>query len=84
MVKIGRRGVITLPKKLRNNLGIIEGGVLNVFEKKGSIILKPNGKGDDIILASIRKSLDDLRRGAYIEFGSITEFEKKLKAYNDD
>jgi len=81
-IKVGQRGVITLPKKLRETLGIAEGGVLSAYEKEGALILQPGGKGDDAVLASIRQGLEDIRRGAYIEFGSIEEFERELKKYN--
>ena len=83
-IKVGQRGVVTLPKKLRVALGIAEGGVLNAYEKDGALILKLGGKGDDAVLASIRAGLDEIRRGEYIEFGSIAEFEKKMRAYNED
>jgi len=82
-IKVGQRGVVTLPKKLRTALGITEGGVLHAYEKNGAIILKWNEKEEDAVLASIREGLEDIRRGEYIEFGSIGELHRKVKKYAD-
>lgn len=76
-IKVGQRGVVTLPKKMREALGVVEGGVLEVQEKDGTLVIAPHGAGDDAVLASIREGLEDIKCGRYIEFGSIKEFHEK-------
>jgi AbrB family looped-hinge helix DNA binding protein len=80
-VKIGQRGVITLPKKMRERIGAFEGEVLSVQEKNGTLVLAPKGS-DDPVLAAVRTALEDIKRGDYIEFGSLEEFDRELKKYN--
>lgn len=80
-VKVGQRGIITLPKKMRDALGIAEGGMLDVREKNGTLVLAPHGSGDDAVLTEIRKGLRDIKQGKYIEFGSAKEFKQKMKQY---
>ncbi len=82
-VKVGQRGVVTLPKKMRMALGIAEGGVLGVSEKNGALLLEPQLRGDNPVLTAIHKGLEEIRRGEFIEFGSITELHKKAKRYAD-
>ena len=76
-VKVGQRGVVTLPKHMRDALGIVEGGVLGVHEKNGTLVLAPQNSGDDAILADIRNGLEDIKHRRYIEFGSLKEFREK-------
>ena len=82
LVKIGKRGVITLPKKMRDTLGITEGGVLTVREKNGTLVLEPHCAEDDSVLAEIRKGLEDIKQGRYIEFDSAKEFRQKMKEHD--
>jgi len=80
-IKVGQRGVITLPKKMRDALGVAEGGVLSVHEKNGTLILAPQRSLDDSVLIEIRKGLEDIKQGRYIEFGSLKEFRRKMKQH---
>ena len=79
-----QRGLLTLPKKLRDALSLEEGQVLRVEQVDGKIFLEPQQSSLDKDLArDIRKGLQDIKAGNFIEFGSISEFHKKLKKYED-
>ena len=80
-ITVGQRGVITLPKKLREKLGFVEGEVLSAYEKDGALVLKTHTAKTDPVLESIRRGLEDIKHGRYIEFGSIEELDKKLKEW---
>ena len=81
---IKQRKLVTLPKKLRDSLGLAEGTVLRVKTSNGNILLEPDKKMSalDIVLAAyIIQSKEDLKHGRYIEFSTIEEFNKKMKHY---
>lgn len=80
-IKVGQRGVITLPKKVREAFGIVDGGILGVREERGVLVLEPQYSGDDAVLADIRNGLREIQRGEYITFASIPELHKKAKKY---
>lgn len=83
-IKLQQRGLITLPKKLRDLLAIEEGQVLRVELSGNRIILEPQFSSKDTELAKdIKESLDDIKKGKFIEFGSIEEFHKKLDRYEN-
>ena len=54
-IKLQQRGLLTLPKKLRDSLGLEEGQVLRVKTDSGKIILEPQMSSVDEILASRAK-----------------------------
>ncbi|XKT74481.1 MAG: AbrB/MazE/SpoVT family DNA-binding domain-containing protein [Patescibacteria group bacterium UBA2163] len=82
-VKVGQRGVITLPKKIREALGVGEGGILAVREQNGTLVLEPHGASSDPVLADIRAGLEDIKRGNFIEFSNLEEFDEKVDSYED-
>jgi len=41
LVKIQPKGLLTIPKKLREKLGFVEGEFARVKEKKGRLIIEP-------------------------------------------
>ncbi len=85
-ITIKQRGLVTLPKKLRDSLGLIEGTVLRVTTSKGNIVLETDKKMSalDIELASaIKQSKEDIKHGRYIEFSTIKEFHEKLAQYKN-
>ena len=85
-VTIKQRGIVTLPKKLRDSLGLTEGTVLRVTTSKGNIVLEPDKKMSalDIELAlAIKQSKEDLKHGRYIDFSTIKEFHEKLAQYKN-
>lgn len=83
-IKLQQRGLLTLPKKLRDALSLKEGQILTVEHTNGKIILAPQTSTVDSELAhAITQGLEDIKRGKFIEFGSTAEFHKKLKHYAD-
>lgn len=83
-IKLQQRGLLTLPKKLRDSLSLKEGQILTVRETGGKIILEPQTSTIDSELArAITQGLADIKQGRFIEFGSTAEFHKKLKHYAD-
>ncbi len=83
-VKLQQRGLLTLPKKLRDDLALQEGQILTVKQEGGRIILEPQTSVVDTELAAaLKQGLIDIKEGNFIEFGSTAEFQKKLKQYED-
>ncbi len=41
IIKVQNKGLITLPKNIRQELGILEQGYVRVFTKKGKVIIEP-------------------------------------------
>lgn len=81
-IKLQQRGVLTLPKKVRDSLNVSEGDVFTVSQNKNQIILERTNTSDSALLNDIKQSLKDIQDGKFIEFGSIPEFKKKLKEYD--
>jgi len=83
-IKLQQRGLLTLPKKLRDALSLKEGQVLRIQHAGGKIILEPQNSTIDSDLAqAITQGLEDIKSGKFIEFGSTTEFHNKLSQYVD-
>ncbi len=83
-IKLQQRGLLTLPKKLREALSLREGQILNVQQLDGKIILEPQMSTIDSELAkAITQGIEDIKRGKFIEFGSTDELHSKLKHYED-
>ncbi|MEK7567969.1 MAG: AbrB/MazE/SpoVT family DNA-binding domain-containing protein [Patescibacteria group bacterium] len=82
IIKIQQRGTLTLPKKIRESLNLSEGDVLRVSENDNRIVLERAEFPEATLLRDIEKSLNDIKRGKFIEFGSISEFKKKIKGYD--
>jgi AbrB family looped-hinge helix DNA binding protein len=83
-IKLQQRGLLTLPKKLRDALSLEEGQVLHVEHIDGKIILEPQQSVlDRQLAADIKQSLADIKNGRFIEFSSTAEFHEKLTRYED-
>lgn len=83
-IKLQQRGLITLPKKLRDSLSLEEGQVLHIEQSGNKIILEPQQISLDSQLAiDIKQGLQDIKNGNFIEFGTIEEFHKKLEKYEN-
>ena len=81
-IKLQQRGLLTLPKKLRDVLSLKEGQILNVHHLDGKIILEPQVATIDSELArAITQGLEDIKQGNFIEFGSTDELHSKLMKY---
>ena len=83
-IKLQQRGILTLPKKLRDQLGLTEGQSFRVEAKDNQIILEPELSAHDRqLMEDIKESLEDLKHGRYIEFSTLEEFDEKMKQYED-
>jgi len=82
-IKLQQRGVLTLPKKIRDVLGLEEGQSFKVTEKSGSIVLEPELTLDKQLAKDIKQGLEDIKNGRFIEFSTIEEFDEKMKWYED-
>jgi AbrB family looped-hinge helix DNA binding protein len=82
-IKIQQRGLLTLPKKIRDALGLEEGQVLQVTQSGQQIILEPQPALDRELAEAITQGLADIKAGNYIEFGSTDELHEKLETYED-
>lgn len=80
-IKLQQRGTLTLPKKIRQSLNLSEGDMLRVSENNNRIVLERADSGETVLLRDIDKSLNEIKMGKFIEFGSISEFKKKIKNY---
>ncbi len=83
-VKLQQRGVLTLPKKIRESFNITEGDVFTISQNESQIILERTNIDDSALFREIKQSLSDIKKGKFIEFGSIAEFKTKLKNYDAD
>ncbi len=83
-IQVQDRGVITIPKKLREALGLDKGDLLNVeLSDSGEVILSRAETIDKSILESSQKALKELREGkASGPFASMEEFHKYLESKN--
>lgn len=82
-VTIQQRGTITLPKKIREELDLSEGRSLRVSHDGPKIILEVVDDFDAQLLRDIKEGLEDIKKGNFIEFGSIKELHEKAEAYED-
>lgn len=82
-VKLQQRGILTLPKKIREKLNLYEGQLLQIESRDGQIILAPHVGLNEQLALDIKQSLEDIRAGHFIEFSTIKEFDEKIKEYGD-
>ena len=73
-LKVGRKGQIVIPKELREELNIKEGGIILVKKANGKILLipKPEDPVDFLLQIAQKVKLRDLR-------GEIKEFRRDMK-----
>ncbi len=83
-IKLQQRGVLTLPKKIRDAFGLSEGQSLRVEQQDDRIVLVPESNIDRQLAADIKQGLEDIKHGRFIEFSTIEEFHKKIKTYDAD
>jgi AbrB family looped-hinge helix DNA binding protein len=83
-IKLQQRGLLTLPKKLRDSLGLEEGHILRVKSESGRIILEPQMSDFDRQLAAdIKQGYEDIKNGKFITFSSVKEMHEKLAEYEN-
>ncbi|MBI2121001.1 MAG: AbrB/MazE/SpoVT family DNA-binding domain-containing protein [Parcubacteria group bacterium] len=83
-IQLKQRGVLTIPKKFRDDLGIFAGQFLNITKKNNTIVIEPVASFDAELSRDIRESLDDLKNGRYISFSTIDEFDAKMTEKHGD
>lgn len=77
IVKVQKRGQITLPVRLRAKAGITEGDMLEAKLEGGKITLMPKSDVD----SQIAESMDDYKKGRfYGPFDTHGEFAASIKA----
>ncbi len=79
-IKIQARGVLTLPKKIREKAGLSAGSIVDIEAESGKVTMRPVSRLDPDLQEDLRKSLHDFKTGNYIEFSSADEFHRKRKA----
>ena len=80
-VKMQARGVLTLPKKMRDKIGLSDGVLVDIDARDGEIVVRPASRLDPAVLADVHASLEDLRAGRVSPlFSSVKEFKEYMKA----
>ncbi len=82
-IKLQQRGVLTLPKKIREKLDLVEGQSLRIHQDNNQIILEPEQSFDAQLAADLKQGLEDIKNGDYIEFSTIEEFDEKMNWHED-
>lgn len=82
-IKLQQRGILTLPKKIRESLDLFEGQSFLVLEEEGRIVLQPEKNFDRQLLLDLKQGLEDIKSGKFIEFSSSAELHEKLAKYED-
>jgi bifunctional DNA-binding transcriptional regulator/antitoxin component of YhaV-PrlF toxin-antitoxin module len=80
-IKLQQRGVLTLPKSLRDVLGFSEGQSFRVQYEGKKVILEPEESFDAQLMQDLKEGMEDIKNGRFIEFSSIKEFHEKLAKY---
>jgi len=80
-IKLQQRGILTLPKKLRDSLNLSEGQSLRVEQVDGRIILEPEVVMPKELADAIRQSREDIKNGHTLTFGSVEELHEKLPKF---
>jgi bifunctional DNA-binding transcriptional regulator/antitoxin component of YhaV-PrlF toxin-antitoxin module len=83
-IQLKQRGVLTIPKKFRDDLGIFAGQFLHMTKKGNTLVIEPVASFDAQLSLDIRESLDDLKNGRYISFSTIDEFDTKMTEKHGD
>ncbi len=78
VLKIQSRGTVTIPKKMREALGVADGDLMRVVVENGAAVFTPMRR-DVEVYADIAQSLEDLKKGEFISFASVGEMRKKLR-----
>jgi AbrB family looped-hinge helix DNA binding protein len=81
-IKLQQRGVITLPKKLRDALQLSEGQTLRVEQRDGGFFVQPEVTLPRELAEAIADSKRDIANGDYITFSTIEEFHEKRKQFD--
>ena len=80
-IKLQQRGILTLPKKLRDDLDLFEGQSFRVQNDGNKIILEPEDSFNAQLMRDLKQGMEDIKNGKFIEFSSMEEFDEKMKNY---
>ena len=80
-ITVHPQGTITLPKKMRESLGLSGGSSLRISQEGSKITLEPLSDFDMQLMQDIKEGLEDIKKGNFIEFGSIQELHEKIDLY---
>lgn len=78
-ITLKQRGIFTIPKRLRDSLGLFEGQSFSVCQKGNAILLEPVAQANTSLLAEIREGIEDIRQGRYLKFSTIQDFDTHMK-----
>ena len=62
-IKVQERGVITLPKHIRELSGLSEGTLIDITQEGETVVLRPVARLHPELLADVTSALEDLRTG---------------------
>lgn len=79
-MNVSRRGVVTIPKELREKYDLGEGDVLSLIDLDGAFVVKPGVLEVDRLAGRIRKQLEE--EGENLQ--SVLETLKKRRAEADE
>lgn len=82
-IKLQQRGILTLPKTLRDKLDLKIGQSLRVSSAQGKIIIEPEISINSALVKDLEQGIKDLKAGKYIQFSSIPEMHEKIKNYGN-
>ena len=78
-IRLQKRGIVTIPKKIRNLWKIEEGDFLDVKTEDDKVVLSPSKNMDKEILLSSKKALEELKaKSVPGPFSNMKEFEDYL------
>mgnify|MGYP001606766640 FL=1 len=90
VIKVLRHGQITLPKELREVLGVKEGDILEAEMKENQMVLKPKILIDKIPESEfelseqgkkkIKEAFEDIKRGTVKKFDNVEDLIKDLNS----
>lgn len=86
LVNVMEKGLVTLPKKVRDELNIAPGDAIDVEVRDGEVVLRPVKVipksqayfWTDRVQKRIRESEKDLKAGRYKEFEDVDELIREL------
>jgi AbrB family looped-hinge helix DNA binding protein len=82
-IKLQQRGILTLPKKIRDSMDLSEGQSFRVMQEGSRIILELEKNFDSQLMQDLKQGIEDIKQGKFIEFSTAAELHKKLKRYED-
>ena len=79
-IKMQSRGVLTLPKKIREKAGLSSGSLIDIEVSDGQVTMRAVSRLDRELAKAVSDAVDDIREGrATPVFSSIKEFDAYMK-----